>query len=437
MRLALFLPLLLAVATHVPTWAYDEFNGQGADASAAAVRRYVSFAEGGLGNTKALNDCRGSGACSATFYFNPNLVYDSTLCPYAAYRDFLAQASESWFVHLPGRNDAAGRVHGTYVQTCKGSRVTVAVYVVNQSDPAVRAFFLNYLRTNGDAWDAYFMDDTSDTLLTQLYGPGGGFCKDQGGNGYCTRTAEFGSDADVVRAHSAFTQAMTHANGSPMVFYYNGLSFTAASPPIPPLLGGSIRGAVCENCVVSNGTLRSALYPKVLTAMAHIDTIPGAAFVELSTGKSPDGSPDQLAQRFVTTAVAWLGYADGHTIVWPDLEFTTHNLAVWPEDTIVPTEPLETMSTSSDQLAVTPRVWRREFAQCYRDGNPIGPCAAILNGGSAPVAIEAVWLHQQYGHVIQAAGGDVLRGGTISTTGQAFSAGATQVGAGQALLLSQ
>ncbi|HUN28243.1 MAG TPA: hypothetical protein VMV65_00425 [Alphaproteobacteria bacterium] len=429
--------LLAAVASHIPTWAFDEFNGEGARTPAAVVRHYLTFAEGGLGNDKAVQDCRHSGACSSVYYFDPSLVYDSPLCPYAAYREFLAQAAENWFVHLPGRDDAAGRVQGTYVQSCKGARVPVHVYAANQTNPAVRAFFAEYLRKNADDFDFYEMDDTSDTLLTQFYGPGGGFCKLRGGNGYCTQTAEMAADADLVGAHMALANALNHSNGSPMYFYYNGLSFTARSPVIPPLLGNGsrFRGVICENCVVNDGALRPAMYGKVLGAMARIDTIAGAAFVELSTGKSPDGSPAQVAQRLVTTAVAWLGYADGHTIVWPNLEFTTHNLAVWPEDELVPTQPLQTMSDSPAGIAVAPGVWRREFAACYAGGAPIGPCAAVLNGSPAAVRVSAQWFRQHYGHVVTLDGGDAPSGGTISLSRAAFSVGATEIPASQALLL--
>ena len=432
----LWTAMLAAVAAHIPTWAFDEFNGEGAHTAPAVVQRYVSFAESGLNNTKAVEDCRGSGACSSVYYFDPSLIYDSPLCPYASYREFLAQASEDWFVHLPGRHDPAGRVQGTYTQSCKGARIPIHVYEANQTNPAVRQFFANYLRQNGDDFDFYEMDDTSDTLVTQFYGPGGGFCKGESGNGYCTRTAELASDADVVSAHIAFANALNHRNGSPMYFYYNGLSFTPRSPLIPPLLGNGsrYRGVICENCTVNDGTLRPAMYAKVLGAMARIDAIPGAAFVELSTGKAPDGSAEQIAQRLVTTAVAWLGYADGHTIVWPNLEFTTQNLAVWPEDEIVPTQPLETMSRSAADIAVAPNVWRRDFASCYREGVPIGPCAAVLNGTPGAIHLWAQWFRQPYGHVITLEGGDAPSGGTISLDGAALTT-ATQIPPGEAVLL--
>jgi hypothetical protein len=436
---AVAFPVILAVATHIPTWAYDSYDGQGTNVSADVVRKYVSFAESGLDNSKSVRDCSGSGACSSVFYFNPSLIYVSPLCPYPAYKDFLTQASEDWFVHLPGQDALAGRVQGTYLQSCKGARIPVHVYEANQANAAVRAFFAAYLQKNGDDFDYYLMDDTSDSLLTQMYGPGGGFCKAQGGNGYCLGTAEYSSDADLVRAHMALASVLNHKSGSPMYFYYNGIAFTPHSPLIPPLLGNGsrFRGAICENCAVSDGTLRTAMYPKVLSAMARIDAIPGAAFVELSTGKSPDGSPEQVAQRFVTTAIAWLGYADEHTIVWPDLEFTTHNLAVWPEDEIVPSAPLETMSSSAADIEVGPNVWRREFAACYLDGAPIGACAAVLNGSGTQVSVPAAWFHQRYGHTVTANGGDAPSGGSITLNGAAFAPDSTQIPPGQALLLTR
>ena len=38
-----------------------------------------------------------------------------------------------------------------------------------------------------------------------------------------------------------------------------------------------------------------------------------------------------------------LGYAPGHTVSWSDLETNNNNLAVWPEEGIVPTQPIQSM----------------------------------------------------------------------------------------------
>jgi hypothetical protein len=420
MNILLFLALTLAaiapaqVPNHIPTVAYDENAYQGQNASAADVQRLLTYGVGGLGNAKAVRDCRGSNRCSSLFYFDPHLAYDSPQCPYAADKQLLAVAREDWFVHQPGYNDKAHRVHGTYTQTCKGQPITIPVYAVNESSPAVQRYFASYLQQNADNWDYYEMDDTATTVTDQLYGPGGGFCKDMGTvNGYCTTSREIGDDNALGQAHKNFVAALNHRDGSPMRFVFNSIKFGPQGARLSLLFTSPrIVGAVCENCIVNNGAFRPEMYAKVLDAMASVDAVKGKQFIELNTGKSPDGSDDQIAQRLVTTAVAWLGFADGQTVVWPNLEFSSNNLAVWPEDAIYPTQPVQTMAKSNSDISVMPSVWRREFRACYMNGKPIGPCAAVLNGSGSRIVPAGSWFRSTFGHSVALRGGDALSGGS-------------------------
>lgn len=432
---------LMNVPAHIPTWVYDEYWAGGANASASAVTQYVTYAEGGNGNTKAQKDCSTSPkSCYSVFYFDPNFQYDGTTCPVLPDTNFINAASESSFVHEAGYTDAAHRVVGHYNEGCKGSTMTIPVYLANQTSPSVIAWFQNYLQQNGDSWDNYFMDDTSTVLLDQTYGPGGGFCQDSLPNHWCSTTQEYPTDSAVAQAHAAFANSLNHLNGSPMKFFFNGIDFSGQTPRSLQLLTlapGHFSGAVCENCIVSGGTLRPNLYAPVLKAMAQIDAIPNEAIVELNTGASPAGSAAQLTQRTVATAIAWLGYSDGHTIVFPDFETNTQGLSVWPEDLIYPGAPLQTMSTGASDLAVATGVYRREFVSCFNNQAPIGPCAAVVNASSATVTVSSAWLQQTYGHVISMTGGDILSGGTLSLTATAFSPNVTTIAPGQAVLLAQ
>ncbi len=405
------------VPMHIPTWAFDQNFAQGKDATPAQVQRYLTYAQSGLGNDKPVKDCRGAGGCSSVFYFDPGFVYDSKLCPFSGDKDFIAAAREDWYVHLPGYSDQAHRAQGVYTQNCKGVPTQVPVYEINQANPAVGAYFSAYLQRVADGWDYYMMDDTSSSLITQLYGPGGGFCKQapEMKNGWCNKTQEYQSDADLVNAHVSFVQRLRHSNGTPMKAFYNGVSFGTNGQPRIELvrLSPQFVGALCEGCVVSGGTLRANMYGKVLDAIAIINQTPGAAFVEQNTGKSPPGSDDQIAQRLVTTSMAWLGFKDNRTIVFPNLEFNTKNLAVWPENDIYPTNPVESMSRGNADLSVAPSVWRREFSNCYLRGVPIGPCAAIVNGSSSSVTPSPSWFRLRFGHALGLSGSDALNGGTV------------------------
>lgn len=403
------------VPSHILTWAYDERFYQGENASPSDVQRLLTYAEGGLGNNKAVDDCQGSGRCYSAFYFDPHLVYQKPdRCQNVFDKQFFAAAQENWFVHLPGTNDQAHRVQGSYTYTCKGAPSTIPVYALNDGNPALQQFFASYLKQNANSFDYFLMDDTKLTVKEQLFGPGGGFCKGAGGlNGACVNSAEMADDRSLEQAHRNFVGTLRYRDGRPMKFVYNSLTFGPGGPRLSLLTSPQIVGVVAENSIISAGTFRPNLYGKVLDAMAAVDQIKGKQFVELNTGKSPAGSDDQIAQRLVTTAVAWLGFADGQTVVWPNLEFDTKNLAVWPEDQIYPTGPVQTMRSSNSEIAVMPNVWRREFRSCYMNGSPIGPCAAVLNGTGSPVAPSASWFRSSFSHSVTLNGGDSLSGGSV------------------------
>jgi len=426
--------------THISTWAFDESSGEGASASAALVQRYLTYAQGGYGDAKAQSDCDGAGPspCSSVFYFDPNFIYDAPSCTSQIAAAFMAAADETWFVHESGYADAAHRVAGSYQGTCNGTAMTVPVYLTDQNNPSVDAFFSSYLRSYANGWDRYFMDDTSASVLTQAYGPGGGFCADNPPNDYCTSTAEYPTDASVVAAHTALLATLNHASGNAMIGMFNGVGFSGNTPENLNLIeasNGRLIGAVCENCVVNAGTLESANYERVLNAMAATNATSGGSFVELNTGFSASGSASQISQRLVTTAMAWLGFNGSSTIVFPNLEDNTKNLAIWPEDALYPTQPLQSMSTGASDIAVGTGVWRREFAACFLDGSPIGQCAALVNGTSSAVTIANAWLRQSYGHTVTLAGGDVESGGSVSVSQSAFTANLTSIPAAGAVLL--
>jgi hypothetical protein len=416
------------VPRHIATWAYDEYLAQGQSASSAQVQTYVTYAEGGAGNGKAVSDCGSSSTCASVFYFNPNLIHDCS-------STFVAQASENWYVHESGYNDAAHRVRATEPQSCNGAS-SYPVYAANGANPAVQSFFLSYLHANADSWNYYFMDDTEGTVVDQFYGPSGGMC----GGSFCTATEEQPTNASVVSAHSLFANSMNHTNGAPMMFFYNGLAFDGAQTPndLTVLSSSShFSGAVCENCVVDNGVFRPSMYGPVLNAMTLVNHTSGGKFVELNNGTLSAGISTLDTERLVTIAIAWLGFSPNHTVVWANLEDDTNNLAVWPEELLYPTQPVQSMSSGASDIAVAPGVWRREFAACYNDGAAIGQCAALLNSSSSPVVVGQSWLSQSYGHVISLLGGDILSGGSVRLSATAFNSGANVVPAGGAVLLSR
>lgn len=412
--------------THVPTWAYDDGCNGGSGASAALVREWVTFAESHCGPaaTKALNDCIANGVtyCTPVEYLDANWIYQQGSVPIAA------ASQENWWLHDPGYTDAAHRV---YVNSYGGGNL------LNDSVPAVQSWFDNYLQTNFNAYPALMMDDTQPTLSSELYYAG------------LQSTEEITTDAQLQAAHEAMAAALTHTDGTPFLQIDNALNPNPYLAQAFPMLNhpSAVQGLVAEGFPMYDGTLTN-WYASLLDSLAYIDTTQDDFIVMLSYDTS--GS---LRARRVQAATELLGYDGNHVVSWSDLETDSGDLAVWPEEGIVPTDPLESMGAPGgsgcfsgdgqtcstgghNSIEVAPGVYRREFGDCYDQGVSFGPCAAIVNTTSSPVTVQRSWLEQSYGHEITFDGGDVQSGGTVDLTGAPFVAGSSTVGAEDALLLA-
>ena len=198
---------------------------------------------------------------------------------------------------------------------------------------------------------------------------------------------------------------------------------------------------------MSNGTLTS-YYSSLLDEMAKVDGTTQDFIVLLSYDSSAG-----VQGRLVQAATELLGYAGSHIVSWSDLEDSGANLAVWPEEGIVPTAPIQSMTAPTgvgclagqgvtcsngghNNLQVAPGVYRREFGDCYDQGSSIGPCAALVNTTGTPVTIQTSWLSQSYGHELTLSGGDVQSGGAVNPNGAGFTAGATQLAADSAAVIT-
>jgi hypothetical protein len=224
------------------------------------------------------------------------------------------------------------------------------------------------------------------------------------------------------------------------------------NPNLPPpfaMLGdpSTVNGVIAEGAPEDNGTLVS-YYSTMLDDMAYVDQTPNDFIVLLSY--DPSGS---LQSRRVQAASVLLGYSPGHTVSWSDLETSSTRLAVWPEEGIVPTSPVQTMgapggtgclagtgavcaSGGHNDLQVAPGVYRREFAACENQGVAFGACAVIVNTTGSPVTVQPGWLTQTYQHQVTMTGGDVQSGGTVNLAGAPFTAGATTIAPQDAAILT-
>jgi len=412
------------VPAHVPTWAYDDGCNGGSGASASLVDQWVTFAESSCGPnaTKVQSDCA-NGACTAVQYLDANWIYSTGSVPVSS------AASENWWLHQPGQSDSAHRL---------ASSGYGGGNLLNQSNPAVDAWFQNYVQSHYNGYGALMMDDSSSSLSGETYA-----------SGYSS-SQELTSDAAMQSAHEDMAAAMTHTDGSSFLQIDNALNPNPYLAMPFGMLGhpSGVRGLVSEGSPISNGSIIS-YYSTLLDELAYVDGTSNAFAVLLSY----DSSGSSQA-RNVLTATDWLAYSGDHVVDWADLETNSNDLAVWPEEGIVPTSPVQSMgapggtgclagtgkvctSGGHTSLQVAPGVYRREFAACYDQGSPIGPCAAIVNDTGSAVTVQSGWLTQSYAHQVTYSGGDVQSGGTVNLSGGTFHAGSTTVPADNAVLLSQ
>ncbi len=413
---------------HIATWVNDAYWAEGSVASSAQVAQLVSYAQSGLGNTKALDDCSAHpGTCKSVFYFNPNRVFSGN-CPSA----ILSAASESWFVHWPGYTDTAHRVYYRTTVGCKGGSDVVSVWSANDGTTGVQGWWRSDLQTNADGYDMLFMDNTHAETVYQYSA-----CLPY--PSLCTTTQEVPNDAMVQAAHASFVNSINHKNGRAMQFAFNSMDvYGAGVSHDVPLFNASSRfvAGICEGCAVTNGTLVPISYSGILNTMAARNASHGS-FVLHSTYRAPTGSSTQISERIVTTGLVWLGYSEGHTVIWADLEDASKNLSVWPEDLIYPSHPVQSMGSGASDLQVASGIWRREFTTCYQAGDFFGRCAAIVNSTTSAVTVPSSWLSQTYTHTITVAGGDALSGGTAKVASRTFVPNSTTVPGSGALLLAQ
>ena len=418
---------------HIETWAYDDCANGGSAAPAALVRSWLSYAEancGPGGDAKALGDCHTGStiACYVIQYLDTNWIYPNGSPTWGS---FSAAASQSWYQHAPGSQT------NKIMSTGYGGG-----YLIDQATGAVQSFFQGYVRSNYAAEDGLMMDDQSPSLSAQLYYSSCG----------CSTSNEVGSDAALLAAHAAMAAAMTHPSGQHYLQVDNSLPPNPYQPQGLGTLSQStgVQGLIAEGEPEYNGTL-DPYYSTLLDQIAYVASQPSGFVVPLSYGDA--GAASQLRSRRVQEATILLGYSPGRLVDWADLDQGSGNLAVWPEEGIYPTTPVQTMAAPGgsgclagtgvvcstgghNSVQVAPGVYRREFRACYDRGVAFGPCASIVNTTGSPVTISGSWLTQSYSHQVTYTGTDVQSGGAINVAGAPFTANSTTVGAQDATLLA-
>lgn len=419
------------VAGHVKTWAYDDGCNGGVGAGPGLVRTWLSFAESNCGPnaTKASSDCRAGQHvyCEVMQYLDTDWAFGEDHVPMSS-----ADSSSTWWLHTP-----SSQTFATIFTSGLGGG-----YLMNQSSPAVRSFFRSYVRADYNSDDGLLMDWQSPSLAQELYYSTCG----------CTSTREIPSNAMLQAAHQKMAAALTHRSGAPFIQVDNSLPVNPYLPQglnmLNPAIG--VDAWVSEGEPMEDGAL-DAYYSTLLDQMAYIGDRARGFVVLLSRGSA--GAAYQRRSRRVQEATILLGYRPGRVVDWADLENGSDDLAVWPEEGIYPTAPVQSMAAPGgrgclagtgvvcsrgghNSVQVAPGVYRRVFRTCYSRRAPFGACAVIVNTTATPAVVRAGWLRDvSLRHQITLVGGDVQSGGRVDLKGAPFRAGSTTVDPDDALLL--
>jgi hypothetical protein len=336
--------------------------------------------------------------------------------------------SSSWWLHEPSPNGGTPIISG-------------GNYIVDQANPAVQAFFRSYVRRNYNSDDGLMLDGQAPALSEELYNASCG----------CQRTREIATNAALQAAHRKFSEALTHRNGAPFIQIDNALAPNPFLPQGINMLNAAhgVDGLVIEGDPESYGTL-DPYYSTLLDQIAAVATKKQGFVMALSYGYA--GASSQQQSRRVQEGTVMLGYSPGHLVDWEDLELGSGNLAIWPEEGIYPTHPIESMHRPGgrgclagrgdvcsvgghNSLQVAHGVYRREFGACYDRNARIGSCAAIVNTTGSWVTVRSSWLRRTYRHQIAFVGGDVQSGGGLSLAAP-FAAGVTAIAPYDAVLMA-
>jgi hypothetical protein len=490
-----------AVPKHILTWALDGARGGKTDgsstymtnsASRAHIQTWVNWAQGSDNEGhlfKNGQDCTPGSPCIPVVYFEATRM---RVNPGGACGDnapinweWYQQATESQFKHYAGAPmSPANRIVTRTRIMCNGGYQTL--YYPNLNDPGYQAFWRRVLQSyNADGDYTEFLSDSYNSALSNEVPFGMGLSAQRG-------NAEVPDQETAEAHHKSFAAAMYWPDGKPMKIFGNGAFGPIDARGTPHLALAeqqNIIGSICEGCIATGVRVNPQNVGWVLDTMADLHAYyPTDKYIVLNgRSQAPAGSTNpcgtdgggcgQIPARLFQLGVIWVGFSS-NVVDWSNFaNFAPTILAVYPEQSLFPTDPVRTMGALSafgrsgtgcsagsfdpsqaggakDLVVSCGRLWNgrdagvyvREFRKCYNFGQLVGSgqCGVILNATSESVTPSASWKYpngapaftQRYTTSLVVNGGDVLSAGcnnnrcpssALNPQGASFSLGSTQV----------
>jgi len=366
-----------SVPPHVKIYAYwNSTTDSGVTASWMAS--HVNFMDGDAGYAQ---EFKGAGGQYAVDYTDPFKIV------VANHEPMWNMPEGSWF-----HNSSGARVYtlfdGSLVQNLANptAATTLSAWVaLTESIEASGPF------------DYLFVDNTNWDLLNVWYGSSNG------------PGVEVTSDA----VYEAGTTSLFAASSVPVIF--NGLgnsdegtvnSISNNTMYLPVSAGGFDEGCLYD----SPGPRHDEYWTfDENTIIATLNTNK----YHVCMARNPSGT-DSRAPRIYALASWWMTYNSTYSVIFP--EFTnTGNVYVFPEYSIVPTDPLQTATSNVSTLKSSNGTYYRQFGACYQSGKSLGTCAAIVNPQSSGT-LSLPSIASQYKHALVLDTNNSFSGGTATLT---------------------
>ena len=404
-------PPAAPVPNHIATYYYYGINGINASIPAAWMAAHADFAEDDGDKVQHAAAFKQAGGKYTVSYTDPAYVpycFAPFVGPSATCRGSIGKdiADESaWFHGADGtRVRRYVDEHFGYQEALNPASATV--------QDAYRKTTQGIL-ANG-AIDYFFADDAGGVYIgpdgTQMSGWFWGFN---------APAVEITTDAQFIPAN----RKMLASAAKPVIL--NGIdpaslmpSYNGAWLDSPNVAGQNYEGCYADNAGVAGD--HSGRWVNQSNSLL-------ATFAHHALGVCMLFATPTPANRIYDVASWWMTYDEQYSVIapYPDRPLSD-GFTVVPEFEIVPRRPLTSASTDIAALRSATGAYVREFAACYQAGAPIGPCAAVVNPTSSPVALPS--LSGRYASTLAVddkslySGGKATWGGPVPATLPALSA---------------
>jgi len=217
--------------------------------------------------------------------------------------------------------------------------------LLDQTTQAVRAWFQAYARQCLGGYPALMIDDTGASLAALLFSSTGGQ----------SATSEISGNAGLVAAHEQLAAALTprrRLGVSADRQRTAGQQQPGAAVPVARPSAG-VRGLIRRGRTAGRGPDHARRPPTLPPRTRLLRHAPRRARLRRHRGGDdfivllsydPSGS---TSARLIQQATEMLGYSGDHVVDWANLETgdaAAGDLSVWPEEGIVPTDPVRSMT---------------------------------------------------------------------------------------------